>query len=58
MNTIPRRNQLENLTESEIAIQKAINEVELLGCNSKLTDAVVKLSEAKNLVADFIDSNL
>jgi len=58
MEAMPRRNQLDKLTDAEIAIQKAINEVEMLGCDTRLTDAVIKLQEVKNIVADFIDGNL
>lgn len=55
LNEVPRRNRLDLNTEVELVIQNAIWEVEKIGASVKLTEAVTKLSEAKNLVADFID---
>ena len=51
----PRRNSLDKCVPAELAIYKAMEEVEKLPASSKLTDAIVKLSEAKELVADYID---
>ncbi len=53
---IPRRNQLGLWTIPERIINKAIKEVEELGSSPLLTDAVIKLDEAFNLVADYVDS--
>ena len=55
MNDFPRRNRLDLNTPAEKAIYDAIQEVEKVGADTRLTGAVIKLSEARNLVADFID---
>jgi hypothetical protein len=54
-NEFPRRSRLDLMTPAEKAIYEAINEVERIGADVKLTNAVIKLQEAKELVADFID---
>jgi hypothetical protein len=56
MNEIPRRNQLNKNVEAELAINIAISEVEKLPADVRLTDAVMKLTEAFNLVADYVDA--
>jgi len=53
---IPRRIRLDLNEPAELAIYNAIQEVEKAGADPKLTKAVTLLSEAKNLVADYIDS--
>ena len=55
MEDFPRRNQLDKFTPAELAIYKAIEEVEEAGADVKLTDAIIKLQEAIELVADFVD---
>ena len=55
MEDFPRRNQLDKCTPAELAIYKAIEEVEKAGADVKLTDAIIKLQEAIELVADFVD---
>ena len=50
-----RRSKLWLNTPAELAIYNAINEVEKIGADVRLTDAVMKLQEAKELVADFVD---
>lgn len=55
MEGFPRRNQLDKLTPAELAIHKAMEEVEKAGADVKLTVAILKLQEAKELVADFVD---
>ena len=54
---IPRRNKLWLNTPAELAIRNAIAEIENLPANEKLTDAVVKLDEVRNIVADYVDEN-
>lgn len=54
-NTIPRRNQMDKCVPAELAIFNAIQEVEKLGADTSLTDAVVKLIQAKELVSNYID---
>lgn len=58
MNAIPRSNRLYLNVPAELAINTSINEVENLGCDVKLTEAIKLLSEAKGLVAKFIDETL
>ena len=55
MNNSPRRNQLDQCTPAELAIYTAMYEVEMVGADVRLTNAVIKLNEARNLVADFVD---
>ena len=43
------------MTPAERSIYDAIQEIEKVGADTRLTNAVVKLSEAKDCVADFID---
>ena len=57
-NTIPRRNNLLQNVPVELAIRKAMQEVEKLPADIRLTNAVIKLDEALNFVADFIDETL
>ncbi|MEI8142878.1 MAG: hypothetical protein WCG90_08435 [Chitinophagia bacterium] len=54
-NEIPRRNQLYLNTEAEKAIYDAIQEVEKVGVDPKLTDIVVMLANAKEKLSDYID---
>jgi hypothetical protein len=56
MNDFPRRNRLDLNTPVELAIYNAMQEVENIGVDTRLTDAVIKLQEAKDLVADFVDN--
>lgn len=58
MNTIPRRYQLDKLTPAEVVIYNAILMVDELEADVRLTDAIIKLNEAKHLVADFVDEQL
>ena len=55
MKDFPRRNQLDKCTPAELAIYKAMEEVEKAGASAGLTGAIIKLQEAKELVADFVD---
>lgn len=52
---IPRRCQLEHLSKGELAIWEATHAVEDMGCDVRLTDAVVLLQAARDSVADFVD---
>jgi hypothetical protein len=51
----PRRIRLDLNEPAELAIYNAMTEVEKLPGDVRLTHAVIKLGEAKNLVADYID---
>lgn len=58
MEKILRRNRLDLCKPSELAIATAVEQVEKMGASVKLTDAVTKLNEARELVADFIDQQI
>lgn len=57
-NTIPRRIRLDLNTEAELSIREAVKKVEAIGADVKLTDAIIKLQEAFELVADYVDSKI
>lgn len=52
---IPRRNYVDKMCAAELKIREAMEAVECMGADPRLTDAVVLLGEAKESVADFID---
>lgn len=54
-NEAPRRIRLDLNVPAELAIRKAVDEVEAMGADPKLTNAVILLGEAREMVADFID---
>lgn len=54
-NEFPRRNRLDKMNPAELAIYHAMQEVEKLGASEGLTKAIILLSEAKDLVSDFVD---
>lgn len=51
----PRRVRIDLFTPAERAIWDAMQAVESAGCDVRLTRAVIKLQEARDLVADFVD---
>jgi hypothetical protein len=55
INEIPRINILELNTPAELAILNAIQEVEKMGCDVKLTNIICELSKLRNDLADFTD---
>lgn len=55
---IPRRIRLDLNEPVELAIRNAVNEVEKMPGDVRLTKAVILLSEARELVADYIDEKL
>jgi NTP pyrophosphatase (non-canonical NTP hydrolase) len=55
MSEIPRRIQLEKLEPAEHAIRHAVELVECMGADERLTRAVVLLGEAREAVADYVD---
>lgn len=57
-NEIPRRSRLDLNTPAELAIFNTMQEVEKAGADVKLTLAVIKLQEARNLVADYVDEQI
>lgn len=52
----PRRNRLDLNTPAEKAIYNAMQEIEKAGADVRLTEAVILLSKAREMVADFIDN--
>jgi len=52
---VPRRARLDRLTAAERAIFDAVQAVETLPADVRLTDAVVLLQAARESVADFVD---
>lgn len=55
-NEIPRRNRLDLNEPAELAIRKAMDEVEKIGADPGLTEAIISLDNAFQRVADFIDA--
>ncbi len=53
----PRRNCVDRLTTAESAILYAQRAVEDAGANQLLTNAVQLLEQARNLVADYVESS-
>lgn len=53
-----RRNRLDLMTPCELAIYNAMQEVEKMPADVTLTEAVILLGKAKNLVSDFIDKKV
>ena len=52
---IPRRSRLDQNTPAELAIRAAVDAVEALPADVRLTHAVVLLQEARDAVADYVD---
>lgn len=55
--SIIRRNVLTLMTPLEVEIQNIIYEIEKTGADTKLTQAVILMSQAKDLISDFIDND-
>lgn len=53
-----RRNHIGQNLPPELAIREAIQLVEMLGADTRLTDVVVMLDKARNLLADVIDERI
>ena len=51
----PRRNRIDLNIPAELKIRAAADAVEVLGCDVRLTNAVIKLAEARELVADWAE---
>lgn len=56
MNDFPRRNQMDKCFPPELKIDDAIRSVDEAGADPKLTDAIIKLQEARELVSDWFDN--
>lgn len=57
-NKIPRRCLLDLNIPAEIAIYNAIQEVEKIGADVRLTNIVVELIKLKDLLSDYIDDDI
>lgn len=55
MSDIPRRSNIQTWTDAERAIQAAVDAVEAMPPDVRLTDAVTLLYEARQSVADYVD---
>lgn len=53
---IPTRSDTQWMTEAELAILRAMQEVERVGGSPALTDAVTLLGQARERVADHVES--
>lgn len=51
----PRRCRIDLNIPAELKIREAGDAIEKLGCDVRLTDAVIKLQEARELVADWAE---
>lgn len=58
MNQIPRRARLDLSAPAEVAIRNAMAAVEKLDADERLTNALTKLDDAMDLVADYIDEQI
>jgi hypothetical protein len=58
MSEIPRRNDMQRWSDAERAIYAAMEAVEKMPADVRLTDAVVLLGAARDSVADYIDGKL
>lgn len=54
-NDFPRRNQMDLWCPAEKAIHDAMQAVEAMTADTRLTAAVVLLGQARDRVADFVD---
>lgn len=55
INNAPRRIRVDLYTPEEILIREAMLAVEKLGADPLLTDCVMKLSDAKEKLSDYVD---
>jgi hypothetical protein len=55
MSEFPRRIRIDRFTVGEKAIHDAVEAVETMGADERLTRAVILLGQAKEAVADFVD---
>lgn len=53
-----RRVRIDQWTDAERAIQTATDEVEKLGADARLTEAVILLGQARDKVANVVDERL
>lgn len=58
MDEIPRRIRLDLNTPAEKAIYDAMQEVEKVGADERLTEVVIMLGEARDKLSDYVDDEL
>ena len=56
MSEIPRRNRVDQWVPAERAIQDAVDAVEAMPADVRLTHAVILLGQAREAVADYVDA--
>ena len=56
--TFPRKSCINLLTKPEKIIYDAVQEVENIGADERLTKAIILLGEAQDLVSDFINEQI
>lgn len=54
----PRRIRIDLNNAAELAIHNAIQEVEKLGADVRLTNAVIRLQQAKDEVSNYVDAQM
>lgn len=57
MTDIPRRIDLSRMTPAEVAITTALQAIETMAADVRLTEAVILLGKARDRVADFVDGH-
>lgn len=56
VNGIRRRNRIDLCTPAENAIRAAIQAVESMGADERLTDIIIDLDRAREKLADYVDA--
>jgi hypothetical protein len=56
-NMVNLRNRIDEYSPAELSCQNAISQIEKMGSDVRLTNAQIKLQEAKDLLADYIIEN-
>lgn len=56
-NNIPRRAMLTTMVPAELGIHEAVNKIELLGADERLTNAINLMWQAKEMISDYVDEN-
>jgi hypothetical protein len=52
----PRRNRIDLFSPGEASIRATVFEIEKMGADVRLTDAVILLGKAQEKVADYVDN--
>ena len=54
----PRKARIDFLTPAETAIHEAIQKIEIMDADTRLTDAILLLIQAQDKVAEYVDGSL